>query len=59
MNCTSESTAQPHPSCPAALVQVAPEDLSRFEGEGGLEAPEPTTHCLVHDETLDDSFSTV
>jgi hypothetical protein len=29
-----------HPAQGAALTRVEPEDLARFEGEGGLEAPE-------------------
>ena len=27
----------------ARMSRVEPEDLARFEGEGGLEAPEPAT----------------
>ena len=30
-----------HPGAGAAVTRVEPEDLARFEGEGGLEAPEP------------------
>jgi len=29
------------PEYPAALTRVEPEDLARFEGEGGLGEPEP------------------
>ena len=30
-----------HPGQGAPVTRVEPEDLARFEGEGGLEAPEP------------------
>jgi hypothetical protein len=35
--CVTERSPQPEYS--AALTRVEPEDLTRFEGEGGLEAP--------------------
>ena len=30
-----------HPGQGAAVTRVEPDDLARFEGEGGREAPEP------------------
>jgi hypothetical protein len=30
-----------HPGYRGAVTRVEPEDLARFEGEGGREAPEP------------------
>ena len=30
-----------HPECRAAVTRVESDDLARFEGEGGLEGPEP------------------
>ena len=36
-----EGAARPEPVCRVPMMRVEPEDLARFEGEGGLEAPEP------------------
>ena len=37
----SEPAAQSRPEYRTALTRVEPEDLARFEGEGGLGEPEP------------------
>ena len=37
----SEPAAHTPPEYRAALTRVEPEDLARFEGEGGLGEPEP------------------
>ena len=39
--CLTDWEPHPHPRSSAALTRVESEDLARFEGEGGLEAPEP------------------
>jgi hypothetical protein len=39
--CMTDGAPHPHPGYRAALTRVEPEDLARFEGEGGLAAPEP------------------
>ena len=41
--CLTEGAPPPHPARRAALTHVEPEDLASFEGEGGLEAPEPAS----------------
>jgi hypothetical protein len=38
--CVIERAPHPHPGCRAAVTRVEPQDLARFEGEGGREAPE-------------------
>ena len=38
--CVAEYAPRPHPGYNAALTQVEPEDLARFENEGGPEAPD-------------------
>ena len=37
----AEGAPYSHSGCRAPVTRVEPEDLARFEGEGGLEAPEP------------------
>ena len=39
--CVTDAGPCPHPGYRAAVTRVEPEDLARFEGEGGLAAPEP------------------
>jgi hypothetical protein len=39
--CATERAPHPHPGYRPAVTRVEPEDLTRFEGEGGPEAPEP------------------
>jgi hypothetical protein len=41
--CVTDAEVYPHPGHRAAVTRVEPEELARFEGEGGLEAREPFT----------------
>ena len=44
--CVTDAALYPHPGGRAAVTRVESEELARFEGEGGLEAPEPAASCL-------------
>jgi len=39
----TDAALYPHPGHGAAGTRIEPEELARFEGEGGLEAPETAT----------------
>jgi len=41
--CVTDAALYPHPGHGAAGTRIEPEELARFEGEGGLEAPETAT----------------
>jgi hypothetical protein len=42
-----ENPQRPHPENGGAVTTVEPEDIYRFEGEGGLAAPVPATELIA------------
>jgi hypothetical protein len=42
-----ENPQRPHPENDGAVTTVEPDDIYRFEGEGGPEAPVPATELIA------------